>query len=160
MQHFTDNEGDQWAVSLTILTLRNVEEETGEKLLNMFADKLEMLHRISSDYGLLVTILHVVCRKQIDQKGLSCEEFAERFGGDSLADAHNALVQAVIDFFPDQSRREGLRGMVERLNRAAEMMRTQAAPHLMEKFDRITAKMSEEDWGNLLSGSGSSGAES
>ncbi|MBR4884709.1 MAG: hypothetical protein IKZ33_05280 [Lentisphaeria bacterium] len=65
----------------------------------------ELLDRLSDDPVLLVDTLYAVCKPDADAKGLTDEDFGRSFDGDSLISAAHALLDGIVDFFPEAKRR-------------------------------------------------------
>lgn len=63
-----------------------------------------LLERLSTDPVLLVDVLYAVCKPECDQKNISDEEFGSAMAGDAVEHATSALLDEVIDFFPEAKR--------------------------------------------------------
>lgn len=112
MRSFVDNSGRSWSLvininavkrirafcNLDILELMTVNEKTGE----MNADVLE---RLSNDPVLLVDVLYVVCKEEVEQRGVSEENFGAALTGDVIEYATKQLLEEIIDFFPEAKRK-------------------------------------------------------
>lgn len=115
MAKWTDNSGQDWILSVTVSTAKQVKELAGVDLLNVFDGSL--LARLAGDPLTLVEVLYALCSRKADERGLSYEQFADLAVGDALESAVSAIVQAITDFFPS-GRREVLRRLWEKVNTA------------------------------------------
>lgn len=152
MRTFKDTTGDEWTVSVAWGDIVRVEKETGVNLPDLFDKDMELLARVSSDFGLLVSVVACLCSDQIDSRGLNETEFAGRFGGDVLEDSFEAVLQATIDFFPSERRREALREWLAKIQKASTTILETATPQLMERMDKAIAELSSSDLEKLLDG--------
>ncbi len=110
MKTFSDNSGRIWTVVVTVATLKRVRAlceidlysivEVDEKN-NL---KTDLLDRLSSDPVLLVDVLYAVCKPEADKLGVTDEQFGESMAGDAIAKASEALLDEIVDFFPDPKR--------------------------------------------------------
>ena len=88
----------------------------GEDLL----DVQQVLERLMVDPILLCDVVYVVCKGQADAEGISDEDFARAMAGDTIARAKQALVEDLVDFFPDPKDRENLRAALAKFNAMAD----------------------------------------
>lgn len=78
-----------------------------------------------ADMELLVSVLHSSTSEQIARRGLTPEQFAEGFDGNSLELARDALAEAIADFFP--SRQQAiLRAMLAKEREIRDLATTKA----------------------------------
>ena len=82
MKTFTDNTGRTWTLSVTVGTIKRV-----------------------ADPVLLVDVLFAVCKPEADAKGITDEEFGRAMAGDAIELAATALLDEIIDFFPEAKRK-------------------------------------------------------
>ena len=128
MHKFTGNDGHEWGISLNSWTAREVKKATGVDLLD-----LETLTAKLADAYVLVDVLWVMVRKEAEAAGIADEEFGRSLAGDAIEAATAAMLEEIIDFFP-QPRRPVLRKALEKANLLTEEM-TRAAT---EAMDRLT----------------------
>lgn len=102
MAQFNDELGRQWHLRLDVPTIRRVRSRTQYDLANMFTER--GLVDLTADVCLLVDVLACLCAGQIEQAGLTEEEFASGLVGDAIEAAVHALVEAGIDFLPRAQR--------------------------------------------------------
>jgi len=110
MKTFTDNKGRTWTLEVTVATVKRVRALCRVDLNSIVElDKnnkpsAELLERLSSDPVLLVDVLYAVCKPQADKLGVSDEDFGEAMAGDAIEHATTALLEEVINFFPESKR--------------------------------------------------------
>ena len=111
MKSFTDNTGRTWTLSVTVGTIKRVRALCSVDLAGVIAiesggqPKVDLLERLGSDPVLLVDVLYAVCKPEADAKGVSDEEFGQAMSGDAIEMATTALLDEVIDFFPETKRK-------------------------------------------------------
>lgn len=111
MASFTDLEERDWRVHITVGTIKRVKQLLDIDLMD--AVNNDLTTRLINDPSLLVDVIHAVCKPQADDLKITAMDFAEAIAGDVLGDATDAVLTALIDFFPP-TRREVLRTAVER----------------------------------------------
>jgi len=110
MKSFTDNKGRTWTLEVTVATVKRVRGLCKIDLNSIVElDKnnkpsAELLERLSSDPVLLVDVLYAVCKPQADKLGITDEDFGEAMAGDTIEHATTALLEEVINFFPESKR--------------------------------------------------------
>jgi hypothetical protein len=110
MKTFTDNKGRTWEIEVTVATVKRVRGLCKVDLNSIVEldrnnrPSAELLERLSSDPVLLVDVLYAVCKSQADKLGVSDVDFGEAMAGDSIEHATTALLEEVIDFFPEAKR--------------------------------------------------------
>ena len=110
MKSFTDNLGRTWTLVVNVATVKRV-RALCEVDLNTVVEvedgkpSAKLLERLSSDPVLLVDVLYAVCKPECDQRGVSDEDFGAAMAGDSVEAATDALLDEIIDFFPETKRR-------------------------------------------------------
>lgn len=102
MHTFTDNTGDSWSIVLLRPQLKQVKAELGIDLLAVENKTLWM--KLIDDLMLLGDLASILLQEQIKTKGLNEEGFAKRFAGEGLENFCQALLQAIVDFFPPRKR--------------------------------------------------------
>lgn len=153
MKSFTDNAGQEWRLNYSLGAKRIIKRDFGVDLVDLFGDNnKEAVAIIFDDYERLASILWVLCQSQAEQSGVSPDEFAERLGGDVFADAADALVEAVIDFFPNPNRRKALRGWVASVRKVQHRMLTEVAPLKLEELDDQVSSLTTDQLVKLLNG--------
>lgn len=113
MKSFVDNQGRTWMLNVNVGALKRVKALcNGLNLLNiiMFDEKkndvnTDVLESLSTDVILLVDVLYAVCKPEADAQGISDEDFGASLSGDSIEYASSALLDAIVDFFPEAKRK-------------------------------------------------------
>ena len=103
MQKFVDRAGRIWIVDIDNTTLRRVKTLTGVHLLEAIDG--DLITRLSTDPLLLGDVLFAICKPQADQQQITDEAFGEGLAGNSIDDATGALLEALINYFPESRRR-------------------------------------------------------
>ncbi len=126
---FTDNENREWSLKLDWDLHEQVKDREGVMLLSLGDDDCALLARLHTDFALLVNILWVLCEDQAaghglvdDEKLSATRKFAKGLGGDVLENAAEALVGAVIDFFPNRGQRESLAELTAKARQTNEIV--------------------------------------
>jgi len=140
MKFFRDTTGRQWQLSVTAGTMKRVQALCGVNLYQIIEldddSKTSLLERLASDPILLVDVLYAVCKPQADQLHVSDSDFGEAMSGQTIDDASDALLQEIVDFFPEVKRQA-----MTRVLSAARRLRTAQEKQLMDlmqdpDFDR------------------------
>jgi hypothetical protein len=113
MSEFVDSSGNAWQVRIDVSTIKRVRDKYGIDLSKVMSSQSE-LTRLADDVVLLVDVLFALVSPQAETRKVSAEDFAHLLAGDTIESATNALMEAIIDFFP-QSRRVLLRQLWEKL---------------------------------------------
>ena len=119
MAEFMDTKKRRWPVALTVGDIRRIRTATGVDLLSLFDEKSTALMELQTDLQLLLDVLFEATRKAREAKGVDDEEFADSLDADCAESAVNALLEALVDFFPS-ARRAALRAALAASNRAIE----------------------------------------
>lgn len=134
MKSFKDNNGREWLLAIDVNVAKRVRDLAKFDLLSLEIEKL------SADAVTLVDVLFAVCKPQADAAKITDEQFAAAIVGDVVADAADALMEAIADFFP-KSRRNLLMSVVEK-TRAAERA---AIPMLQQEIDKVDVEKTLRD---------------
>ena len=127
MKTFTDNTGRTWTLLVNVATIKRVRALCGVDL-NAIIEvedgkpSAKLLERLSTDPVLLVDVLYAVCRPECEQKGVTDENFGAAMAGDAIEQATSALLDEVIDFFPE-AKRLAFRKILSASRRFEEMAR-------------------------------------
>lgn len=106
---FRDNAGRVWNAAIDINTVKRVRQLTGVDIV----DGIKVIEDAASDPVLLCDVLYAICKPQADAASVSDEDFGAALVGNTIADAAEALVQSIIDFFPE-AKRGMLRAVLEK----------------------------------------------
>jgi len=109
MKSFTDNLGRTWTLVVNVAAIKRV-RALCEVDLNAIIEiedgkpAAKLLERLSEDPVLLVDVLYAVCKPECDKKNVTDEDFGAAMAGDAIDLATSALLDEVIDFFPEAKR--------------------------------------------------------
>lgn len=110
MKSFTDNAGRVWTLAVTVAAIKRVRSLCDVDLNSIIEideknnPSAKLLERLSTDPVLLVDVLYAVCKPEADSKNISDEEFGAAMAGDAIEHATSALLDEIIDFFPEAKR--------------------------------------------------------
>jgi len=93
MRKFTDAEGREWVLRLSVANLIKVTEELGVSLQDLVGMKIQLSQ--------LLKCLPILCAKQIKECGISEEDFLESIELPHLRQAFESLMDEVKESFPE-----------------------------------------------------------
>ena len=103
MAKFVDTKNRIWIVEISNTTLRRVKTLTDVRLMD--AVDGELIPQLSQDFLLLGEVLYAVCKPQADKESIDQDEFESGLSGDTFTEARDALVEALLEFLPEDQRR-------------------------------------------------------
>lgn len=109
MAQFKDTQDRTWDIVVTITTISRVRDTLGVD----FLSAPDVIGNVKDDIMLLCNVLYVICQDQANRINVSDKQFGEGLAGDVIEHATEALIAALIDFFPTR-RRELLRAVNEK----------------------------------------------
>ncbi len=112
MKTFKDNAGRDWTVAVNVATVKRLRDLLDVDLMKVVEG--DLIERLYSDPVLLVDVLYVLCKPQADAAGIASEQFGEAMGGDAIELATAALIDGIIDFFPNRRDRERFGKVMEK----------------------------------------------
>jgi len=118
MHSFTDNEGREWHLVVTVNDVRRLRKLLGVDLVEVVTG--DLAGQLRSDVVLLCDVIYALCAGQAERAGVTDEEFGRALAGEVIDDATRALLEELADFFPGR-RGKALRAMIERIDRLEEM---------------------------------------
>jgi hypothetical protein len=98
---FADTTGKRWSLKLTYAQVKKMHEQIGLDIETCVEKGLAPLAALSKKPSKLIEALYCVAEDQLTAAGVTPGKFGGSFDGDVLWAAWNALVAAVIDFFPN-----------------------------------------------------------
>ncbi len=110
MKSFTDNAGRVWTLAVNVAAIKRVRALCGvdlNSIIEMDAanqPSAKLLERLSTDPVLLADVLYAVCKPECDSKNVTDGEFGAAMAGDAIEHATAALLDEIIDFFPEAKR--------------------------------------------------------
>jgi hypothetical protein len=167
---WTDSDNRSWSCAITVATVKRVQQLAEVNLLEAFDG---LLMKLADDPVSLANVLYAVCKLQADERGVTDEQFGELLGGETIEAATTALVQGIIDFFPNP-RRQVLKQIWAKTQKARQAVTDLAvekveSPQLDElqtlelqaagaEFDRLIEKLRQEAQSKLTDPGDSSGS--
>ncbi|MEM1213786.1 MAG: hypothetical protein AAGI68_15970 [Planctomycetota bacterium] len=141
MARFTDGEGREWSLRLTVGGIKRVKEAMDMDLSEVIeSDTLERLQHVLT----ATEVLWLLIEPEAERHGVTAASFGESLAGDEYAAALEALLEAVVDFSPGPRR-----AMLRRMLEASKTLQGRAADEV-EK--RISGGVLDEAIDELLAG--------
>lgn len=119
MKTFKDNADRTWTVTVNVDAIKRVRSLLNIDLMEAVEGKL--IERLIGDPVLLCDVIYCVCKEDADAKGITDEEFGRAMAGDAIELATTALLEELVDFFP-QGKRQLLRKALAKLETLQETM--------------------------------------
>ena len=104
MQSFVDTQGHHWAIQINYTSLRRVRAVTGIDLTRIVDPKSNVMEQLTGDPFVLFDCLVAILQPQLDEQEVTAEQFGEALDEESGDKASMALIEAIIDFFPEGKR--------------------------------------------------------
>lgn len=106
MSSFTDSKGRDWSIVVNVGTLAAVKRETGLNLADAINPSSTVIEDITSDPVKFFDALLSILSKQMTERGVDAEDFAEGLSDEDVAvSASKALIEGLLDFFPPERSR-------------------------------------------------------
>ena len=121
MRTFKDNAGRTWTISLTVAAVKRVRDLAKLDLLDLANGRV--FERLVADPVTLCDALYAACKPQADAEGITDEQFGEAMAGDAIEHASKALVEELIQFFPNARERAALSRVVQTMDAAMDRAR-------------------------------------
>ena len=118
MHTFTDTSSRVWTLVINVDVIRRVRALANVNLLDAVDGRL--LERLVTDPVLLCDILFAIVQPDAEQRKVSDQEFGRALGGDVLDAATTALLEDLVDFFPN-AKRTLLRKAMQKLRNLEEV---------------------------------------
>ena len=138
MQVFKDANGGEWSVSVNVGTVKRLRAIGCD----IMAEDGNGIMSLSSDPVMLGDALWCVCKDQAAAKCITEDSFFSAIGGDSIESATEALIGAVIDFFPSARRNLMKKAMLK--SKALQRVAIERAEEKIEKMELQSVMNSEE----------------
>jgi hypothetical protein len=161
MKSFTDNAGRSWVISVNVGTIKQVRALCEVDLANIISmepgkpPNVEVLEKLADDPVLLVDVLYAACKEEADQKKISDVDFGRAMAGDTIEMATAALLDEIVDFFP-----EGKRRILQKVLGATRRFREKSKAALSELLGDPTLDSKIDDALEQLTSSSTSSPES
>jgi hypothetical protein len=133
--NYLDKLGRNWRLEFTYGIAKRIMAETKLDFVNAHDGKA--LQAIAANDHLFVSVLQALCRQQMDDLGVSDEQWAEGIDGPTLGRAIDALEIAVLNFTPP-ARRPVMAAILDRAREVAEKTVSAVEQKIRsEKVDRL-----------------------
>lgn len=106
MHQFKDSSNRPWALSVNISSVKRVRSMLGVDLLAINVGEPPLVMQLDTDPVLLVDVLYVLLKPDLDSAGISDEQFGAALGGDAFDAAREAFWSELTDFFRGLRRAE------------------------------------------------------
>lgn len=160
MHTFVDNANRTWEITINVAAVKRVRGLLEVDLYGLVDDGFKSLAKLVSDPVSLADVLYCLCKEQADKLGITDEDFGRGLAGDVIANAADAFVSELIDFFPDARARAGLKKAIE----AGKQVRDKLLSHAETMLETIDPVAEANKWidsfGNLPVSSDSTQANS
>jgi hypothetical protein len=142
MKTFSDNAARTWTVQINVDAIKRVRDLAKVNLLEVIEGKL--LERLISDPVLLCDVIYSVCQPQADSQSLTDVDFGRAMAGDAIDGATTALLEELVDFFPQGKRRVLAKALVKlRKLETAALAAVEARLESQEMERRMAAQLAE-----------------
>lgn len=147
MKSFTDTLGRTWTLVVNVATLKRVRALCGVDLNGIIEvedgkPETRLLEKLSTDPVLLVDVLYAVCQPECDRRQVTDEDFGSAMAGDAIDLATSALLDEIIDFFPD-AKRQAFRKILSATRRFEEIAKKRLSEALADSAfeDNIVSEL-------------------
>lgn len=144
MHRFTDTAGREWMLRVNVGTARRAKEDAGIDILGLLDAPKDgaksQLETLSEDPSRIVPIVASLCKEQIADRKIDAFTFEEGFDGETLEKATNALLEEIIDFFPNPRR-----AILKKAKAMADKEQQEAAKAALEMMENQAIVGAEED---------------
>ena len=110
MRTFKDNADHEWTVAVNVTSVSRVKDLLGVDLLALGEQSVkaedQLICRLISDPVLLCNVIYCIVKPDADKAGISDEEFGRAMAGDAIDHATKALLEEIVNFFPNRRHRE------------------------------------------------------
>ena len=104
MKSFTDRQGRTWIIEINYTSLRRVHALTGINLTRIVDSQSHVMEQLTGDPFVLFDCLIAILQPQLEAKNITAEQLGEALDEESGDKASMALIEAIIDFFPEGKR--------------------------------------------------------
>ena len=110
MKYFKDNQNRNWTIVVNVATVKRVRSLLDINLLDVVKldeknrPNVDLLEQLASDPVLLCDVIYCICKPEADAQNISDEDFGTAMGGDAIEHATTALLEELVDFFPEAKR--------------------------------------------------------
>lgn len=127
---YKNKNGREFRINLNIASAKRVRQELGIDLAKIFANEFAAFIELLSDPISVCDVCYLL--SNVD--GMTDEDFGSQMDGDCIESASRALMEALIDFFPNPQMRGNLRTIIEKSDHATRLM-TQSIEQKLHDLD-------------------------
>ncbi len=102
MKTFKDNAGRTWNIDVNIAAVKRVKSLLGIDLIGVVEGKV--LDQLVINPVIMCDVVYAICKPDADKQNIDDEKFGCAMAGDVLGHATEALLQELVDFFPELER--------------------------------------------------------
>lgn len=100
VSHFTDSTGVVWVLRLNVGMIDDIKEQCDLDLIAMLQNPKEFATVLVMDPRKLGMIFWIMCQEQAEKEGVEPKEFGRRLDRDTIDSATDALIAAIVGFYP------------------------------------------------------------
>jgi hypothetical protein len=127
LKTFQDNAGRTWTIAVNIAATKRVKSLAGVNLMD--AINGDLLENLATDPVLLCDVIYAICKAEADAQNVTDEQFGQAMAGDAIEHATVALLEELVDFFPEAKRRV-LRKVVKKFKQTEKQANETAEKYL------------------------------
>jgi hypothetical protein len=102
MKTFVDATGKTWTVTINTNAIKRAKETSGVSLVDIVNG--DLYGRLLLDPVLVCDVAYGVCKPEADARKFTREDFNAALVGDAIAAARDAILEDLVDFFPNPVR--------------------------------------------------------
>jgi len=137
MKTFQDNQGRTWDTTINCDVIKRIRNQGGVDLLSVVDQNSDLIAKFYSDPILLVDTIYMIVKPQADQAGVTDEEFGRAMAGDAIADATQAVLRSIADFFSSGRERAMIHKALDASEKAIEKARDLVEKGLDQRIEAI-----------------------
>lgn len=135
MKTFTTTDGTEWRLTVNVLTIKRVLEDTGLKLTDLFSTESRISQFFSDDIK-FCEVLWSCVRPDAEKAGKTADDFFSAIDGTVIETAVEALLSELVDFF-QEPRRGLLRKVLVKWRLASERLKTEGVRDAEQKLEEM-----------------------
>jgi hypothetical protein len=148
MKTFKDGSGKTWCIQINVSTVKRCRAFAEVDLVALFDGECEALQKLSNDPIKFVEVLYVLCGDEAKERNISSDEFECSMSGDCINTAMNGFLEELIDFFPEERKRNALKKVLDASQKLQSKMLDQVESRIDEiNLDEIAETMMNSSTG-------------
>ncbi len=132
---FRTNDGAEWSVDVTVLTIARCQKETGLRLTDLFSTEAKISEFFADDVQFCL-VLAAVVRPQLEAAGKTTDDFLSVMGGEAIEGAVRALLRGIALFFQEPRRSMILR-VLEKFEQAEKKVQSESLADAQKQLEEI-----------------------